>query len=146
MRPSFITDDLVGDVHRLLLVVGDEERRHVDLVVQAAQPLAQLGADLGVERAERLVEQQHLRLDRQRARERHPLALAAGELRRVALWRAGRARRCPAARRPARRSRAFGRLRTVRPKRDVVAHRHVLERGVVLEDEADPAPLRRARR
>ena len=47
--------------------------------------VAQLLADLGVERAERLVEQQHLRLDRQRAGQRHPLALAAGELRRVAV-------------------------------------------------------------
>ena len=29
------------------------------------------------------------------------------------------------------------------PERDVVAHGHVLERGVVLEHEADAAPLRR---
>ena len=29
------------------------------------------------------------------------------------------------------------------PEGDVVAHGHVLERGVVLEHEADPAPLRR---
>jgi hypothetical protein len=35
---------------------------------------------LRVERAERLVEQQQLRLGGQRPRERHPLALAAGEL------------------------------------------------------------------
>ena len=40
---------------------------------------------LRVERAERLVEQQHLGLDRQRAGERHALALAARELRRVAV-------------------------------------------------------------
>jgi hypothetical protein len=45
-----------------------------------AQPVAQLLADLGVERAERLVEEQHGRLDRQRPGQRHPLALAAGEL------------------------------------------------------------------
>ena len=75
-------DDAVGDVHRLLLVVGDQHGGDVDLVVQAAQPRAQLGADLGVEGAEGLVEQQHPRLDRQRARERHALALAAAELRR----------------------------------------------------------------
>ena len=73
-------DDAVGDVHRLLLVVGDQDGGDVDLVVQPAQPRAQLGADLGVERAERLVEQQHARLDGQRARERHALALAAAEL------------------------------------------------------------------
>ena len=78
-------DDLLGDLQRLLLVVRDEDRRHVDLVVQAAQPGAQLLAHAGVERAERLVEQQHVRLDGERAGERHPLALAAGELGRVAL-------------------------------------------------------------
>src|SRR2546422_8172294 len=38
------------------LVVGDEHAGHVDLVVQATEPLAQLLAHLGVERAERLVE------------------------------------------------------------------------------------------
>ncbi len=72
--------DLLGDLHRLLLVVGDEDRRHVDLLVQPAQPFAQLAAHLRVERAERLVEQQHLRLDRQRARQRHALQLAARQL------------------------------------------------------------------
>jgi hypothetical protein len=49
-------------------------------VVQLAQPLAQFLAHLGVERAERLVEQQHARLDRQRAGQRDALALAAGQL------------------------------------------------------------------
>jgi hypothetical protein len=73
-------DDLLGDFHRLLLVVRDEDRRHVRLVVQPAQPGAQLLAHARVERAERLVEQQHLGLDRERAGERHALALAAGEL------------------------------------------------------------------
>ena len=66
----------------------DEDRRHVHLVVEPAQPGAQLLADPGVERAERLVEEQHLRLDGERAGERHPLPLAAGELRRVALGQA----------------------------------------------------------
>ena len=81
--------DVVGDRHRLLLVVGDQDGGDVDLVVQAPQPLAQLRAHLRVERAERLVEQQHARLDRERAGERHALALAAGELARVALVVAG---------------------------------------------------------
>ena len=73
--------DLVGDLEGLLLVVGHEHRGHVHLVVQAAQPVAQLLADLGVEGAERLVEQQHRGLDRQRPGQRHALPLAAGELR-----------------------------------------------------------------
>ena len=50
------------------------------LVVQPAQPGPQVLAHLGVERTERLVEQQHLRVDGQRARQRHALALAAGQL------------------------------------------------------------------
>ncbi len=78
-------DDLVGDLHRLFLVVGDEHGGDVHLVVQPAQPVAQLLADLRVERTERLVEQQHLRLDGERAGQRHALPLAAGELRRVAV-------------------------------------------------------------
>ncbi len=90
LDPAMVHDhDLVGDLHRLLLVVRDEDRRHVHLVVQPPQPRAQLLAHARVERAERLVEQQHLGLDRERARERHALPLAARELRRVAVGRAG---------------------------------------------------------
>ena len=69
--------DPVGDLHRLLLIVGHEHGGHTLLVVQAPQPLPQLCADGRVEGAERLVEQQHLRLDGERARQRHPLALSA---------------------------------------------------------------------
>ena len=85
MRPLVHHDDAVGDLERLFLVVGDEDAGDVQLVVQPAQPAAQLLAHLGVERAERLVEQQHLRLDRERARQRDALALAAGELGRIAV-------------------------------------------------------------
>ena len=72
--------DLVGDLHRLLLVVGHEDRGHVHLVVEPAQPLAQLLADLRVQRTERLVEQQHLGLHRERPGQRHPLPLPTREL------------------------------------------------------------------
>ena len=78
----------VGDLHGLLLVVRDEDRRHVDVVVEAAQPCSQLLADAGVERTEGLVEQEDLRLDGERARERHTLPLTAGELGRVAVGKA----------------------------------------------------------
>ena len=116
----------------------------VHLVVQAAQPDAQLLADARVERAERLVEQQHLRLDGERAGERHALPLAAGELRRVAVGEAvelheleqlvdARLRSPPSA--------ACG---SSSPKATFVPHGHVLEGRVVLEDEADAALLRRA--
>jgi hypothetical protein len=67
----------VGDLHRLLLVVRDEDRRHVHLLVQAAQPVAELRAHPGVEGAEGLVEEQDARLRGQRARQGHSLPLAA---------------------------------------------------------------------
>ncbi len=78
--------DAVGKLQRLFLVVGDEDGGVAGPVVDFAQPAAQLLADLGVERAERLVEQQHARLDGERAGQRHALPLAAGELRRIALF------------------------------------------------------------
>ena len=45
----------------------------------------------GVERGERLVEQQHFRLRHQRARDRHPLRLPAGELARPGIGLVGKA-------------------------------------------------------
>jgi hypothetical protein len=77
-------DDPVGHLHRLFLVVGDENAGDVHLVVQAAQPPAQFLADPRVEGAEGLVEEQHFGLDRERARQGDALPLAAGELMRIA--------------------------------------------------------------
>ncbi len=131
---------LLGDLERLLLVVRHEDRRDVDLVVQPPQPVAQLLAHRRVQRAERLVEQEHARLHGERARERHALALAAGELRRVAIG--------PAAEVDEREQLVdaladlgLRALADLQAERDVVAHGHVLEGRVVLEDEADAAVL-----
>ena len=55
----------------------------------ALQHELHLLAQLQVERAERLVEQQHLRPVDDRARERDALALAAGELRGLAVAESG---------------------------------------------------------
>src|SRR4051812_5210121 len=136
--------DLLGHLHGLLLVVRHEDGGHVHLVVQTPQPLAQLLADGGVECAERLVEEQHLRLHRQRARERHPLALATGELRRVALavcLEMNELQQLVHALADA----LLRRLADRQREADVVAHRHVLERRVVLEHEADVALAGRLR-
>src|ERR1700754_1755805 len=74
----------VGDRQRLVLVVGDQPRRGAG----PAEDLLDIGADAGpqvrVQRGERLVEQDHGGLDGQRASQRDPLLLAAGELMRVA--------------------------------------------------------------
>ena len=75
--------DPVGHGQRLLLVVGDEQGGGAEPLLQGADLLAQLQPDLGVERGQRLVEQQHVRLDRQRPGQRDALLLAAGQLVRV---------------------------------------------------------------
>ena len=134
--------DLVGDLHRLVLVVSHEDRRHVHHVVEPAEPFAQLRADTGVECAERLVEEEHLRLGRERAGQAHPLALAAGELGGIAMPEVLELDEVQEL------VDAFGDLRLrplahLQPEGDVVAHRHVLEGRVVLEDETDVALLRR---
>ena len=85
IAPLVHDHDAVGKLERLFLIVRHEHARQADLLVKTAQPAPQLLPHLGIERAERLVEQQHLGLDRQRARKRHALALAAGELRGIAI-------------------------------------------------------------
>ena len=74
--------DAVGHFECFFLVVRHQDAGDVDLVVQPAEPGPQALPHLGVERAERLVEQQHLRLDGQCPGQRGPLPLAAGKLRR----------------------------------------------------------------
>ena len=91
--------DPVGERRGVDEVVRDEDRRQAEL----AQELAQLGPDAAarvrVERGHRLVEQQDLRVARERARERDALALAAGELAGLRLRQAARSRAARAGRR-----------------------------------------------
>ncbi len=77
--------DAVGHFERLLLVVSDEDAGDVQIVMQAAQPAAEFLAHLGIEGAERFVEQEDARLDGEGAGERDALALAAGQLVRIAV-------------------------------------------------------------
>ena len=84
-RPSAHHRDPVGHGERLLLVVRHVDERDADLALELPQLELQVLAELGVERAERLVEQQHLRVEHQRPGQGDALLLAAGELRRTAL-------------------------------------------------------------
>src|SRR6185295_2649645 len=63
-------DDAIAQVDRLLDAVRDEEDGVVELALQARDLLLQHGARLRVERAERLVHQQDVGLDGERARDR----------------------------------------------------------------------------
>ena len=71
--------DTVAHGHGLDLVVGDVDRGRGDPVVQPTQLLAHQLAELGVERAQRLVHQEGLGPADDRAAQRDPLAVAAGQ-------------------------------------------------------------------
>ena len=75
----------VGQRHGFQQVVGDEQRGLAGALERLRQIALQHDAGLRVDRRERLVEQQHRRIDRERARQRHALAHAAGQLMRIVL-------------------------------------------------------------
>ena len=122
----------------------DVDERDADVALDALELDLHLLAQLEVERAERLVEQQHLRAVDDRAGERDALALAAGELRRLAVL----VRREPdELERLGGAAAALGLLDLgdLEPVLDVLADRHVREQRVVLEDRVDVARVGRQR-
>ncbi len=76
--------DLVRQRQRLGLVVGDVDESDPGAALQFLELGAHALAQLGVEIGQRLVEQQDVGLDHQRAGERNALLLAAGQLARIA--------------------------------------------------------------
>ena len=103
---------------------------------------AQFLAHLGVERRQRLVEQQHRRLGRERARERNALLLSAGQLMRIFLRLVAQVHERqhfvdPSPDRVLRPFPAF------EPIADVPGHRHVGKQRIRLEDDAEIAQARR---
>jgi hypothetical protein len=66
-------------LERLADVVGDQEHGHAGRAPKADDQLVHVVADAGVERAERLVEQQNSGLEDQRLCDREPLLHAARE-------------------------------------------------------------------
>ncbi len=71
--------DPVGERGGILEVVGDEQRGQVEPAEELLELRAHLGLRVRVERRERLVQEEHLRLPRERAREGDALALASRE-------------------------------------------------------------------
>src|SRR4051812_35894939 len=110
--------------------------------MQAAQPRAQILADLGIERTERLVEQQNLRINGERAGQGHALALATRELVGIAGL---KSRQAHYFQKIVDLFLDFGLrlLADLQAEGDVVANSQMLERRIVLEDEPDAASLRR---
>ena len=75
----------IGDVANEREVVRDEEVRQREVALQRLEQVDDLCADRHVERRDGLVEDDHLRVQRERAREADALPLPAGELVREAV-------------------------------------------------------------
>src|SRR4051812_11550046 len=86
LKLSVVQDrDTVGQLQRLILVVGDEDRGLARALVDIAQPASEVLSHLRIQSPERLAQDQPPRLDRERSRQRHALALPPGQLGWVAL-------------------------------------------------------------
>ena len=143
LQPAAVHDaDAVRQRQRLLLVVRDvhdgDAQPALDLLDLCLHVLAQLA----VQRAQWLVHEHDRRIEHERARQRHPLLLAPGELARVAVFEAGQAHDLQ---RLANALLGLHARHLAHPEReaDVGGDGHVGEQRVVLEDEADVAPVRR---
>ena len=77
--------DVVGDVLHDRQVVRDEEVREAELVLQLLEQVEHLRLDRDVERGDRLVADDELRVERERPRDADALTLTAGELVRIAV-------------------------------------------------------------
>ena len=124
----------------------DVDRGRVDAVVQFAQLAAHQFAELGIERAQRLVHQERLRPPHHRAAQRHALAVAAGQI----------STSCSSSRCSMRSSRAVSTTRSrisrarhalaLERKADVLRDIHMRIEREQLEHEGDVARARRAGR
>jgi hypothetical protein len=130
--------DAVGEVEGFLLVVRNQDRRDVELVVECGEPAAELMAHLGVEGAERLVEEEHRRARGEGAGQRNPLGLAARDLRNAARGEAVELHQGEELVDPVG-DLGAGAVADAERERDVLKHIQVLKERVLLEDDAKAA-------
>ena len=134
--------DLVGDAHGLLLIVGDENGRDLGFLLDSANLAAHFHAKPGVQVAQRLVQEQHIRLFHQRPGDGHPLLLSAGELTGLPvqhgldLHQLGNLLRRSIPRRTAEFLACSRVLHVGQGEGNVLPDRHVRVQGVVLEHQA----------
>ena len=138
-RPVGHHDDAVGQVDRLLDAVGDEQDRLFELGPQAQQFVLQVAPGERVERAEGFVHQQDRRIERQHARDRHPLAHAAGQVLRVAGAKVGQRQQLEQVVHPAVDLRSAHAL-DLEAEADVLLDRHPGKQRVFLEHHAALRP------
>src|SRR5438874_1563383 len=129
-------DQPVGERDRFEWVMGDEDSNPGEAGELARKLAADLGADANVERRQGLVEQQQPRLCDEGPQQSDALRLASRQL---ARHDAGFVAQAGAIQPAARDARPI----PLQSKRDVLEHRHVREKDVVLKDDADPSLLGR---
>jgi hypothetical protein len=89
--PGVHHGNVIGQHERFRLVVGDVDERRTEIRLQLFQLDFHVLAQLEIERAQRLVEQQQRGLEHEAPRDRHPLLLAAGQLIDALVLRTGKA-------------------------------------------------------
>ena len=129
--------------------MGHQDGGQTEPQVKRPQHGAQFNPDRWIEGAERFVQQQHLRLDSQRPRQRHTLALAAGKLMGIAPAQAielhhGEQFVDALADRGGRW--AAGARTHPQPEANIVGGSHVAEQRVILKHKTDAALACRYRR
>ena len=126
----------VRERERFFLIVRDEQERDADAALDGFQFRADLFAQVGIERGERLVEQQNVGFEHQRAGQRDALPFAAGKLGGAARFLAGQLNQIEHV------ANTIGdAIARAAPQAefDVVAHGQMRKERVVLEDRADVA-------
>jgi len=83
-RAREVKADVVADLRGDPQVVGDEEQRNAEPLLDLVEQFQNLCLDRDVERGDRFVGDEHRGVERERARNRDALTLAAGELMRIA--------------------------------------------------------------
>ena len=127
--------DAVGHGQRFFLIVRDHDAGDAQLALQRADLAAQLGAHLGIEGRQRLVQQQHARLGRQRPGQGHALLLTTRQLCGVTL----RLRRKPHHRQHLLHPLAHGHGRlTAQAKRHVLRRRQIGKQRIALKHHPKP--------
>ncbi len=134
--------DAIGHRHRLFLVVGHVDEGDPHFLLDPLELYLHLLAELQIQRAERLVEQQHGRPVDEGPCERHPLRLAAGDLGGPALLEARELHEVQHLGDPLL-DLLVGDALPAQPEGDVVEDREVGKEGVVLEHRVDVPLVRR---
>ena len=125
--------DLVRHRQRLFLIMGHIDHGQAKVLLDLADLLAHLPAQLGVQVRQRFVEQQHLRFQHQRARHRDALLLAARQFATAGGRHSPSGPPAPA--RPCARSARLGLVEAgkLQPIADIFQHRHMRKQRVGLK-------------